>query len=335
MLKETSMSKRLLALVVPAALLALAVSAQNPTGPTFDVVSIRAAAPPDPAAVAAGKLHVGMTIDGARVDIGFLSLADLIPIAYRVKNYQVSGPDWMSSLRFDIQATLPEGATREQVPEMLQAMLADRFKMAAHRESKEHSVYALVVGKSGSKLKDAPPDADAPSATDAAAPGAPGAAIASGSRPQVSFQRDGQGAVVRGIGAGTMRMTMNNGLMHLEASKLNMASFVDVLSRFLDRPVVDMTDLKGNYQVSLDLSMEDLMKVARTAGVAIPAGGRGGLAGSDPGAAAAGKSADAASDPSGGSIFNSVQQLGLKLEPRKAPIDAIVIDHLEKNPTEN
>jgi uncharacterized protein (TIGR03435 family) len=88
-----------------------------------------------------------------------------------------------------------------------------------------------------------------------------------------------------------------------------------------------MTELKGNYQVALDLAMGDLQNVARRAGIAgveapLASGGAGGLP------------SDAASDPSG-SVFKSVQQLGLKLEPRKAPLDQIVVDHVEKMPTEN
>ena len=98
-----------------------------------------------------------------------MSLADLIRVAYRVKPYQLSGPDWMTAERFDVLAKMPEGATREQVPEMLKALLAEPFKLAVHRESKEHAVYALVVGKGGPKLKESAPDADAPAGGDAPA----------------------------------------------------------------------------------------------------------------------------------------------------------------------
>ena len=111
---------------------------------------------------------------------------------------------------------------------------------------------------------------------------------------------------------------------------MSMTQFAEALSRFLDHPVADMTELKGSYQVALDLSMEDIMNAARSAGMQGPGGpGRGG--GGMPGRGAA----EGASDPSGSSLFNNVQQLGLKLEARKAPADLIVIDHLEKQPTEN
>jgi uncharacterized protein (TIGR03435 family) len=115
--------------------------------------------------------------------------------------------------------------------------------------------------------------------------------------------------------------------MHLEAARMTLAAFADTLSRFVDRPVVDLTELKGSYQVALDLSMEDLRNAARSAGL-MGLGMGGGRDGARP-------PSDAASDPGGLSNFAAVQQLGLKLEPRKAPLDLIVIDHLEKTPTEN
>jgi uncharacterized protein (TIGR03435 family) len=92
----------------------------------------------------------------------------------------------------------------------------------------------------------------------------------------------------------------------------------------MDRPVVDMTELKGNYHVLLDLSMDDLKNAAKAAGM-----------GAMIASAEGGKPSGEASDPSGSSIFMSMQQMGLKLEARKAPLPVIVIDHVEKSPTEN
>jgi uncharacterized protein (TIGR03435 family) len=102
----------------------------------------------------------------------------------------------------------------------------------------------------------------------------------------------------------------------------------EALSRFVDRPVVDMTELKGNFQVALEISMQEMMSAARTAGMAVPNGPAAGGADSS-------RPAEAAADPSGGTILTSVQALGLKLEPRKAPLDLIVIDRADKMPTEN
>jgi uncharacterized protein (TIGR03435 family) len=297
--------------------LVLAAGAAMGQTATFEVASVKPAAPLDRSQILSGQMHVGMKIDLARVDIGSMSLADLIRVAYRVKPYQISGPDWMASERFDVLAKLPEGASSGQVPEMLQALLAERFKLTVHRESKEHAVYALVVGKSGPKLKESAPDADAPAETNDANP-----------QVRVSGRGENTQVSISGGQIGTAHMSMGpGGTMHLEAPKMNMAAFADTLSRFFDRPVVDLTELKGTYQVALDLSMEDLRNAARSFGVMAPGvgGGRGG----------ARSPADAASDPAGLSIFAAVQQLGLKLDPRKTPLDLIVIDHLEKTPTEN
>jgi uncharacterized protein (TIGR03435 family) len=303
-------------------LVAGAAFAQTPAPAlAFEVASVKPAGPPDPARMMSGRM--GMKVDGARVDIGFLSLTDLIGIAYRVKPYQISGPDWMSAQRFDIMAKLPAGASQDQAPEMLQALLAERFKLTIHRANKEIQIYALVVGKNGPKLKESPPDQPAAPAADGAAPSTDTSLRISGD-PQKGM------TVSNGLGSGTVKITMANGAMHMESAKMSMTQFAEALSRFLDHPVVDMTDLKGNYQVALDLSMEDIMNAARSAGMQGPGGpGRGG--GGMPGRGAA----EGASDPSGSSLFNNVQQLGLKLEARKAPADLIVVDHLEKLPTEN
>jgi uncharacterized protein (TIGR03435 family) len=267
-----------------------------------------------------------MKVDGALVDIGSFALRDLIRVAFDVKDYQISGPDWLSSgmgaARFNVQAKLPEGATEKQVPQMLQALLADRFKLVMHRDSKDHSVYALIVGKGGAKLKESEPDAPVPETPTEPKKGE--TVIGQGStQVRISGSMEsGKGMTINGGPQGPMRMSMVDGKMHMQAAKMNMSMLAEFASRFVDRPVVDMTELKGNYQMALELSMDDLKNVARAAGV--------GMGGGD-----AGKASADASDPSGSSIFMSLQQMGLKLEARKAPLALIVIDHLEKVPTEN
>src|SRR5690242_21113633 len=101
---------------------------------TFEVASIRVAQPLTPEAILGGKMNVGVKTDASRVSYNFLSLRELIPIAYDVKPFQVAGPDWLGQQRFDITATLPENATKEQIPAMLRALLEERFKLKAHRD---------------------------------------------------------------------------------------------------------------------------------------------------------------------------------------------------------
>ena len=218
----------------------------------FEVASIKKPALSLQDQAMSGKLHVGMKVDGARVDFGSMSLADLIAQAYKVKSFQISGPDWMKTERFDIMAKLPEGATKDQVPQMLQALLAERFKLTIHRDTKDHAIYALIVGKGGPKLKEAPPDvevpADAPPAKEEK-----GTLTVDTGQGKMSVKADSSGgATVKGPNGLTQKISMSNGVMHMELNKATMDQMVEALSRFVDRPVVNMTGLKGNYQVALD-----------------------------------------------------------------------------------
>jgi uncharacterized protein (TIGR03435 family) len=209
-------------------------------------------------------------------------------MAYRVNAFQISGPDWMGRESFDIAAKLPEGSTKEQIPEMLQALLAERFKLAVRRETKEQTVYALLVSKDGSKLKEAEPHAPG---SDKPFPNG------AGGRRLLAVQQSADGR---------RTFSMLNGSMLLEAEKISLPDLAFILMRYVDdTPVVDMPGLKGYYQIALPVPEATLGS----------RGGRGPHAGEN--------STDAA-DPSV-TIFASVQKLGLKLERRKAPVEYIVV----------
>ena len=107
---------------------------------------------------------------------------------------------------------------------------------------------------------------------------------------------------------------------------MTLPAFADLLNRYAGRPVLDMTGIQGIYDMEFDVSGEELRNAARGAGVVFPPS-----APSAPGAAPA----ETAADPAGVSLFTSIQKLGLKLDPRKAPVEVIVVDHVEKMPTEN
>jgi len=119
----------------------------------FEVASIRASAAPG-----AGRVNVGVHVDGAQVSITYLSLREYIRTAYRLKDFQVLGPEWLGSQRFDIVAKVPADAPPGRVPEMLQALLEDRFQLKLHQEMKEFPVYGLLVAKDGLKMQEAPAD---------------------------------------------------------------------------------------------------------------------------------------------------------------------------------
>jgi uncharacterized protein (TIGR03435 family) len=272
-------------------IMAGAVFAQTPAqAPAFEVASIKPAAPSTD-----GKMRVSMGNDPGRVNYSNVTLKDVLQRAYRVKRHQITGPSWLDSDRFDIVAKVPEGVPNDQIPEMLQSLLNERFKLTLHREKKEMPVYALVVGKNGPKLEKAEDGESAPDKR--------------------------QGIMVRdGLTLGTARM---------EGHKVTLSRFADMLSNMLDRPVTDQTEIQGNYNFTLDVSTEDLMK----GGVKMQA--RGGAAGPEGPGGASGDGGPAPESAPGLSIFSAIQKLGLKLEPRKAPLDFIVIDKGERVPTEN
>src|ERR1700689_1537871 len=156
------------------ALIAIAALAQ--TKPAFEVATIKPSPPMDVAKIAAavqagGKMPIGANVDSLRAEYKYLDLRSLISFAYGVKPYQITGPDWMATTRFDIVGKMPEGSKKEDAPKMLQALLEERFKLMTHRASAEHPVLALVTGKGGPKLQ---PSAGTPTAIDENAPLKPG-----------------------------------------------------------------------------------------------------------------------------------------------------------------
>jgi uncharacterized protein (TIGR03435 family) len=123
--------------------------------PAFEVASIRTGAPFSMDLLRSGG--IGMKVEPGRVVIRCWSFSDLIGAAYRVRTDQVEGPDWMNTFRFDIQATMPQESTAEQVPEMLQALLTARFQLRARRSQKEMTVYALTVKRGGPRVQESAP----------------------------------------------------------------------------------------------------------------------------------------------------------------------------------
>jgi len=265
--------------------------------PTFEVVSIK----PDH-----GDPHRVMIrmAPGGRFSADNISVKMLLQEAYGVKDSQISGaPGWLDSEQYDIEAK-PEDSSADQdgklSPEerhaklqmMLQSMLADRFKLALHHDTRELPIYALVVAKNGPKFHESAVTAEDSAPSGPPPPGPPGA-------PRMR----------RGIGM------MGRGDLTVNGASLDM--FANVLSRQLGRLVVDKTGLKGDYDFTLKWTPDE---------------GEGRMfhgAGEPP------RDAAPPPDASGPTIFTALQeQLGLKLESQKGPVDTIVIDHVER-PSEN
>lgn len=274
--------------------------AQTPSVPTFEVASIRPSQPDN-----IEKIAIGVHVDGAQVRILSLPLKDYIARAYRVKLFQVTGPDWIGSNKYDLNAKLPAGSTPDQLPEMLQSLLIERFGLKLHREKKDLPVYALLVGKPPLKIHES------------AAGGAEAPAAAKG-----TVNADAQ------AGAAGVSVSLGNGSYYtfangkFIAAKITMDMLARQLERYLDRPVVDMTGLKGNYDVTLNVNPEDaqtmMIRAAMNTGISLPP-----------------QALRLAEGGSIASLLDSFEQLGLKLEARKAPLDVVVIDQASKTPTEN
>ncbi len=233
----------------------------------------------------------------------------------------------MKTAHWDIAATLPEGTNKDQIPEMMQALLAERFKLVIHHDTKEMPVLALEVGKNGIKMSASPPD---PPATDK--PDDKDTTVIDTGNGQMRVKttgRPGEGGStqISGGPAGNVKVSVDNGMMHMESSKMTMEILTQQLTGFLGQPVIDKTDLKGTYVVAVSIAIEDLQAIARSAGFAV--GGPGPAAPANPSAV------PSAADPSGGSVYASIDKLGLKLNKEKLPVETIVVDHLEKLPTDN
>jgi len=201
------------------------------------------------------------TLPGGRFVATNASLKMLIESAFGVKDFQIAGgPRWLDATSYDIEAKVDRNGrmSDEELRPYLQALLADRFKLKFHRETKEVSVYSLVVGKTGSKL-----------------------------------------AEHTGTGEPSGRTLFGSGKASMSATKVTTKKIAEVLSQVLSRTVVDNTGLSGMYDLKLEW---------------VP---------------------DQTAESTGPSIFTALQeQLGLKLESTRGPVEVLIIDSAEK-PSEN
>ena len=186
-----------------------------------------------------------------------MSMQNFILMAYRVKPFQISGPDSLQGELYDLTAKVPAGACKDQFPAMMQKMLEQRFAIKVHHEAKVLPVYAMVVAGGGLKIHPSPPEE----------------------------------------AKGGTRWTPGR----LEAHRESLSSLALSISGAMDRPVLDETGVKDVFDFALDFASDQAHEDA-----GVP------------------------------SMSTALQEtLGLKLEPRKEPVDELVIDHVEKKPSEN
>jgi uncharacterized protein (TIGR03435 family) len=207
----------------------------------------------------------------------------LVGYAYTMPLNRISGPIPDGQFVYRVDATTSADATEEQVRLMLQSLLADRFKMVAHRTTKEADVYALSIAKNGPKIHEAKAEDPPPPMPD-------------WYRNGRELPADAEGKMLFGVPAG-----MDPGVGVVSGRRVSMAQFCDYLQYPLHAPVLDETGLKGSYYFALRYAVEN-----------------------------------APLDVNAPPLVAAIQEnLGLKLEKRKGTVETLVVDHIEKMPTEN
>jgi uncharacterized protein (TIGR03435 family) len=230
--------------------MACCIFSQSAPLPAFEAASVK----PN----TTGSGHSSTNGSAGQIVFTNASLGRLIQRAYGVKPYQLTGPDWLDTVNFDIVAKYPGGTPNEQRALMLRTLLAERFHLAIHRESKEMPAYALIVAKGGPKLEATKP---------------------AGHSSSTRGRFDDQG--------------------------VSMAVLADQLASQLEHPVVDKTALTGAYNLKLEWVPDD-------------------------------QPAERTDSSLGPSIFAALQdQLGLKLQTQKLPIEIVIVDRVDRTPVEN
>jgi len=276
--------------------------AQNPTRLEFEVASVKPSPPPD----ASGRIFFGPprggpgTHDPVQITWTNALVLNILTTAYNVTSLQIVAPDWISNQRYDIVAKVPEGVTKEQVAILWRNLLKDRFGMMLHHESREFQVDELTIAKGGLKMKPTESATDAePFTPDSVKPGKNGA-----------LELNGSGAVIMilpGAAGGPMgRMTVRG---------LTVSDIAAKLSQQLRHPVIDNTGLTQKYDFVLEYTPD--------------------LSGVPPPPDAAAPPVPSTSDLVPNLPSALEKQLGLRLTKAKAKLDVIVVDHMEKTPTEN
>jgi uncharacterized protein (TIGR03435 family) len=241
----------------------------------------------------------------------------LITQAYRLSGYQMVGaPSWIDSERFDIVAKAPEGSRPDQTMLMLRGLLAERFKLRVHSETRETQIYALTLarndGKLGPKLSKSTDDCEKILAERRAT----AAAARAGGAGPVPFTPPGPNE--KPVCTINMRPTpVPNGmpLLTFKGGGQPMQMLVSQISQFLNKRVVDRTGLTGLYDFELQFSMGGQMLTTQAPGAGTGA-------------------APTAPIDDGPTMFDAVRELGLKLESERGPVEHLVIDSVER-PTED
>ena len=264
--------------------------------PAFEVASIKPAAPDQRGVAIRPGANGGLNINN-------MPLKEMITFAWRIQPYQISGaPPWIESARYDITTKPDHKPNFDELLLMLQSLLEDRFQLKTHSETRDLPIYALVLANKDGKL--------GPQLTETKEGGC---TVFDPNKPPPPPTDPGKPPV---LGCGGMFM----GPDRLGAAGIEIGRVVPMLARMLERTIIDKTGLTAKYDIQLHWTPDPSQMMQGPFGGGPP----------PPGAPA-----PPPIDPNGPSIFTALQeQLGLKLESQKGPVEMLVIDHVEK-PSEN
>ncbi len=287
--------------------LAIAVAGTMPVGaqapaPAFEVASIKPSNPNPTGPLGATPMILPAL---GRLTAQNVTLRILIMGAYQKQPYEIiGGPPWWNSAKFDINARAEDASgSTDQILGMLQTLLAERFKLKMHTETREVPVYHLVLargdGKLGQKMTpstDNCPDFKAQQQAQLEAIAKGGlTALAAGMKP--------------GTPCSIAPMPSTPGSIGMKASGQAVSTLTLLLTQLVGRPVIDKTGLTGLYDFDLTIDLQTLARIYADLGVNLPL---------------------PPNLPEGPSLMTLLQEdLGLKLESERGPGDVLVVDSAE------
>jgi uncharacterized protein (TIGR03435 family) len=275
-------------------LVTMALARPQGSRPSFEVASIRPTERVEDFTFTSGIKVSGESVSMRRVTVGML-----VHAAYGLKARFVSAPRWVEygPAAFDIRAIFPKGTPARLVPEMIQGLLEERFKLAFHIEQQERTVYALLAAKDGPKLQ--PSSSIDESMPGGAASGVSAVAMASGS--PVWTSPSGSTYRISFLPDGGAQMTLTGVSLAEFAAHLNTLDGVDI---------VDMTQLTGHYDFTWTAARHEMCELCP-----------------DP--------PPTAPRPSTPSVRESLERMGLRLERVRTRVSVFVVDRAEETPSEN
>ncbi len=278
--------------LLSALLIANAIAQTAEKRPAFEVTSVRPAADAkDP------EFTTGIQISGDQVTARRVNLSMLIRAAYGLRARFRAGADWTDiPPLFDLRATIPAGASRTQLREMFQSLLADRFRLKSHMEQRERTVYALILANGRPMLRTS-------TNVDESLPGGALSGIASYGPAGGTVSSSPNGSSYR------VRM-LDDGGGELTFIGVTMEEFAYHLNDLEGAAIIDGTHLPGRYDLAIAISREEMCENCPTAS----------------------QDRRPMTTPT---LKDSLGRLGLRLEKQRTKVDVFVIDQLEKTPTEN